>query len=215
MMSKWFLSLLVGATLNCVLLVYAQSPLFIPAPPAAVGDGSGHLVLADVNRDGKLDLITQHLMQKVVTVQLGDGTGRFTMASGSPIALTYMPGEVKVGDVNSDGLPDLAVSCGEHDRVDIFLGDGTGKFKLALGSPFQVSTSAEYNTGLQLLDLNEDGKLDISTTNNQRNRFATLFGNGRGGFTSGPSTTFPAGQGRYAFVFGDLDGDKHLDVAVG
>jgi len=41
-----------------------------------------------------------------------------------------------------------------------------------------------------------------------------LLGNGRGGFASGPTTTFPAGHGRYAFAFGDLDGDGHLDVVT-
>ena len=59
--------------------VHGQGPLFIPAAgsPVAVGEGSGRIVLADVNRDGRLDLVTQHLQSHVVAVQLGDGTGRF------------------------------------------------------------------------------------------------------------------------------------------
>ncbi|HEX4945864.1 MAG TPA: VCBS repeat-containing protein [Blastocatellia bacterium] len=213
MKPKLLLLQIAFVAIGWALLGYAQPPLFIAAPPAAVGDGSGHLVLADVNRDGKLDLIAQHLMQQVVTVQLGDGTGRFAMASGSPLKLDYRPVEAKVGDINGDGMPDLAVARGDRDAVDIFFGDGTGKFKLAPSSPFHVST-AEYNTGLQLLDINGDGKLDLLTTHNQRNSFATLLGDGRGGVAKGATTTFPAGQGRYSFAFGDLDGDKHLDVAI-
>ncbi len=196
---------------------HSQGPLFSPAPgsPVVVGEGSGYVVLADVNRDGRLDLVTQHLQRRVVTVQLGDGTGRFAMAPGSPIALAYSPGNLKLGDVNNDGLLDLCVTGSERDTVDIFLGDGSGKFSLAPGSPSVVSASAEFNThGLQLVDLNEDGKLDILTTSNQQNRFAIMFGNGRGGFSPGPAATFPAGQGRYAFAFGDLDGDGHLDVVI-
>jgi len=48
-----------------------QSPLFSPAPgsPVVVGEGSGYVILADVNRDGRLDLVTQHLQRRVVTVQ--------------------------------------------------------------------------------------------------------------------------------------------------
>jgi hypothetical protein len=181
----------------------------------AVGEGSGHLVLADVNRDGKPDLLAQHLLQRVVTVQLGDGAGRFASAPGSPIRLSYSPGDIKVGDVNGDGAPDLCGASSERDAVDVFLGDGRGKFSPAPGSPFLVSQSTEFNThGLQLLDINEDGKLDIITTNNRRNSFGALLGDGRGAFRAGQVTTFPAGQGRYSFAFGDLDGDKRIDAVV-
>lgn len=214
---KRFPTLIVFVVMGYALQVYAQGPLFSPAPgsPVTVGEGSGRVVLVDVNRDSRLDLVTQHLQHHVVTVQLGDGTGRFAQAPGSPITLAYSPGDIKLGDVNNDGLLDLGVTSSERDAVDIFLGNGSGKFSPAPGSPFLASASVEFNThGLQLLDINEDGKLDIITTSNQQNTFATLIGNGRGGFSQGPQATFPAGQGRYAFTFGDLDGDGHLDVVI-
>jgi len=55
-----------------------------------------------------------------------------------------------------------------------------------------VSASPEFTThGLQLVDLTRNGNLDILTTSNQQNSFATMFGNGRGGFSSpGPAATF-------------------------
>ena len=214
---KRFPTLIVFVVMGCAMQAYAQSPLFSPAPgsPVTVGEGSGRVVLVDVNRDGRLDLVTQHLQRRIVAVHLGDGTGRFATAPGSPITLTYSPGDIKLGDVNSDGILDLGVTNSERDAVDIFLGNGSGKFSLAPGSPFLASASAEFNThNLQLVDINEDGKLDIITTNNQQNRFATLIGNGRGGFSQGLTATFPAGQGRYAFAFGDLDGDGHLDAVI-
>lgn len=217
MKRNWFFSLFVNIAVCCVLFGQAQNPLFIPAPgsPVVVGDGSGQVNFADINRDGKPDLIAKHLAQRIVTVQLGDGTGRFSAAPGSPITLAYSPGDIKLGDVNNDGMPDLGVTSSERDTVDIFLGDGGGKFTLAPGSPFVASASTEFNThGLQLLDINEDGKSDIITTSNQRNTFATLLGDGRGGFTPGTAVTFPAKEGRYGFAFGDLDGDSHLDVVV-
>lgn len=212
-----FLILLILATMSGALSLRAQAPLFTPAPgsPVAVGEGSGHLALADVNRDGKPDLIAQHLQQRLVTVHLGDGAGRFVAAPGSPIKLAYMPGDIKPGDVNGDGSLDFGVTSSERDAVDIFLGDGSGAFKPAPGSPFIASASVELNThGLQLVDINADGRLDIITTSNRQNSFATMLSDGRGGFTRGQAVTFPAGSGRYSFAFGDLDGDGHTDVAI-
>jgi hypothetical protein len=215
MKRNWFLSLFVNVAVCCVLSGQTQKPVFSPADPVAVGDGSGHLVFGDVNGDGKPDLIAQHLQQRVITVQLGDGSGRFAAAPGSPIKLPYSPGDVKVGDVNNDGMPDLGVTNSERDTVDIFLGDGSGKFTRAPGSPFVVSASTEFNTQtLQLLDINEDRNLDIIATDNRRNSLATSLGNGRGGFAPGSAVSFPANAGRYTFAFGDLDGDGHLDAVV-
>jgi hypothetical protein len=214
---KRFPILIVFVVMGCATQAYSQSPLFSPAPgsPVTVGEGSGRVVLADVNRDGRLDLVTQHLQQRVVAVHLGDGTGRFAPAPGSPITLGYSPGDIKLGDVNNDGILDLGVTNSERDAIDIFLGYGSGRFSPAPGSPFLARVSAGFTTqSLQLVDINGDGKLDIITTNNQQNTFATLLGNGRGGFSQGPTATFPAGQGRYAFTFGDLDGDGHLDVVI-
>jgi len=196
--------------------IQSQS-LFSPAPesPVVVGEGSGKLVLADVNGDGRLDMVTCHLLRRLVTAQIGDGTGRFAAAAGSPIVLGYQPGDIKLGDVNNDGILDLVVTNSDRDSVDVYIGNGKGGFSLAPGSPFTASASAEFYTrSLYLVDLNEDGKLDIVTANQRRNTFATLFGNGRGGFAPGPATTFLSGQDHYAFAFGDIDGDGHLDVVT-
>jgi hypothetical protein len=195
----------------------SQSYLFSPAPgsPVVVGEGSGRLVLADINGDSRLDLVTSHLLRRQLTVEIGDGTGRFAAAAGSPIVLAYPPGDIKLGDINNDGVSDLVVTNSDRDNVDIFLGDGKGGFGLAPGSPFTASASVEFYTrSLHLVDINEDGKLDIVTANQSHNTFATLFGNGRGGFMPGPATTFHSGQDKYTFDFGDIDGDGHLDVVT-
>jgi hypothetical protein len=204
-----------------VLSTPAQTPLFSAAPgsPVVVGNSPGQVVWTDVNGDGRLDLVTRHLLEKFVAIHLGDGTVRFAAAPGSPLALKTEPGDIEVADLNGDKLTDLVVTHSDRDSVDIFFGDGKGGFKLAPNSPIKVSADETYYTrSLSLIDLNEDGKLDIVTANHRRTTLATLLGNGRGEFSPGPTITIPADAVTFSFshgdLFGDLDGDKHLDLVI-
>jgi hypothetical protein len=213
-----FLVLVIFVLLVWTLQVHSQDPLFSPAPgsPVVVGAGSGQVVLADVSGDGQLDMMTRHLLSRLLAVQFGDGTGRFATASGSPISLAYSPGDMELGDVNNDSLFDLGVLRNNREQVDIFLGQGQGGFSLAPGSPFIVNRSVYSRTkpSLHLADINEDRNLDFIMTNGRQNRVATLLGDGQGRFSPGPVTRLGSGQDYYSVAFGDIDGDGHLDAII-
>ena len=196
----------------------SQGPLFVPAPgsPVTVGPGSGEVVLADLNHDGHVDMLTKHLLQKCVTMRLGDGKGHFAPSAESPLSFGYMPGTIALADINNDTILDLGVASKDDEReyVNIFLGNGRGGFKPS-GSPYTVSSSIEtYKPGLFLVDIKEDGKLDIVTANGRRNSIEILFGDGRAGFSVGPILKLHSGQNRYYSALGDVDRDGHLDVVT-
>lgn len=198
--------------------LYAQDPLFVAASnsPVTVGMGSGQIELADINGDGHLDLLTCHSQEQMVTVQIGDGTGHFLPAPNSPIRFDYSPGDIQLGDLNNDGILDLGVRRSELDQVDLLLGDGKGDFNRVAGSPFAANSTHYTATkpSLHLLDINEDGNLDFVIANGRHNSFATLFGNGQGGFSKGPITWLGFGQSYYSIAFGDVNQDGHLDVVI-
>src|SRR5437899_12723900 len=80
--------------LFCLSAALSQSPQFVPAPgpPVMIERGSGPLLLADVNQDGHLDLVTKHLTTRTVTVLLGNGRGSFTPAPECSLKLDFDPG---------------------------------------------------------------------------------------------------------------------------
>src|SRR6266545_8420664 len=163
--------------------------LFAPGNPVVVGTGPGEVALVDVNQDGHLDVVTRHLLQRRVSIMLGDGKGRFTAAAGSPITLSYQPGAMQLADVNGDGAPDLALSVSEREAVDVFLSDRKGGFVRASGSPFAGSEPATFYTrAIHVADVNGDRRMDIVIHNGATHTIGVLFGDGRGSFAPGPTT---------------------------
>src|SRR5437764_14328451 len=94
---------------------FSQSPQFArpSGPPVTVARGCGPILLADINRDGHLDLVTKHLTNRAVSVLLGDGRGHFTSSSECSLRLDFEPGWIAVTNLN-DGKAVLAVASKER-----------------------------------------------------------------------------------------------------
>lgn len=86
--------------------------------PLDPGYASWYLALVDVNRDGKVDVVSA--AGDALPILLGDGQGAFTPAA--PLATAGGAWRLAVGDVNGDGKPDLVTSDFDRNTVSIFLG---------------------------------------------------------------------------------------------
>jgi len=189
-----------------------QHPMFVPAAgsPIAVGCGPTDVVIGDLNRDGKPDIIAACEQTRGLTVLLATGAGSFRVLNR--IALPDPPGNKVLGDVNGDNHLDLAIDSHDSYGVMLFLGDGKGGLSLAPNSPIVMREGQQPHThGLAMADINGDRKLDLITANNAHNDLSVAFGDGRGGFTRAPAT-FPVGPSPYPFAVGDINNDGHPDI---
>src|SRR2546426_862864 len=118
-MKRIIITLAALALIGPVIQVQADDPLFVPAPPVAVGGEAFAVAVADANRDKRADLFVA--TGKSVTVLLGNGR-TFAPAPGSPFRAGPGAYNVAVGDINEDGKPDLVASSFEGDSVTVLMG---------------------------------------------------------------------------------------------
>jgi hypothetical protein len=180
-----------------------------------LGDGSGHFTVhplagtfysgratvADVNGDGKLDL----LLPTGPTVLIGDGNGGFSTR------LLYSSGNCIFADFEKTGK--LSAGCGiQGGPLQFFRENADGSFDT--GSPIasvSFSSSAEFLRPLEAIDLNGDGILDIALSSADGLQVML----GKSGLTFGAPTPYAAGSTESLYAvsgfFTDMDGDGHSD----
>lgn len=193
----------------------SDRPLLKATASLAVGDKPGALELGDANGDESLDLIVGFEKGNGFAVMLGDGRGGFKAAPGSPFDAGMPAHSIAVGDVNHDRILDVAVTNHDSLSVAVLLGKRGGGFTPAPGSPFAALKSGQpHNHGLSFADFNEDGHLDITTSNNNDNSVSVLLGDGRGSFSHSTGSPFAVGRAPYPHASGDFNRDRHLDLVT-
>jgi hypothetical protein len=196
------------------------------ASPVAYGvpNGPQALVTADVNGDGKPDLISLVDNGQDVAVQLNNGKGSFGpavdyVATGDP-AIDVMTA-LAVGNVN--GKPEIVaagwgnfgqVNPPPHGLISVLQGDGNGGFMLA--GTWDVLPDDSAVTYLALADVYGNGAMDLVGTNQSGEVFVAGPGNGSpfGAVQTLNTPALWANPGLAGVAVGDFNGDGKPDIVV-
>jgi hypothetical protein len=123
---------------------------------------------ADFRGTGKLDLIVGvfglHAVGEIIFLE--NRTTDWTRPEFVPTVLDPRHGtiHVPVVDLDGDGRPDfIALIAQEHETVVAYLNQGGGKFRAR--TLYTAPHPAWGSSGIQLVDMNNDGKLDVLYTN--------------------------------------------------
>ncbi len=142
------------------------------------------------------------------------GTGNFTVAStySAPNSSSFGV-NVKMADLNGDGINDILQSAYQNSNINIRLGMGDGTF-------YSVQTLSTAGLGgwysdMEVGDFNNDDKVDLIQAGIGSNYLLIALGNGNGTF--GAVRTFESGatsSGNVHVAIGDLNKDGNLDAFI-
>lgn len=200
---------------------------FGAAQTTTVGTGMRSVAAGYFNSDNRLDLaISSSVTTWNGTTYVTTGSMlvllNSTAATGGPVtfeaARTFStgtnltPGAVAVGDLNDDGMLDVAAAQANGSNVSVLQGDGFGNLgaarHLAVGSnPVSVAVG----------DLDDDDRLDLVTANQGSNDLSVLINDGNDAagavqFQAAPSVAVNGSPGSVAV--GDFDANGLMDLAA-
>lgn len=164
------------------------------------------VAIADVDRDGSVDLVTGSEGDSSVTILYsGDST---TRSERMPVQ-AVSPGNVGVGFLNSGGLPDILAGSTVSGQL-------SGLFQTAarMFAPSTASSNTVVGGGVVVIDFNKNSISDVVLT--QSDRVNLYLGPLPADLTllPAPSVSLASGAGANALAVGDFTGDQNLDVVV-
>ena len=169
------------------------------------------VALADVDRDGTLDLLVAAASGSAVQVRRGLGAGVYA-ATASPVAVAFGATHLRVADLDADGYPDFVTdsrTAAGLQQVSVALNGGAaspGTFTVSLLDVGDVPRD------VQAADFDADGDLDLAVLAGGAD-LNVYFNDGSGTFDNAVYANIGLSSAQL-LVSGDWNRDGRPDLAV-
>ena len=178
------------------------------------------LALADMDGDGKLDIIACDATDSIVIIPNTSSIGTIQVSTAMTVATgnSYHAYNIAIADLNADGKPDIAISYSTASSYfTIFQNNSSSKSNFQLSTPINTNVTTIYPYNIRIGDIDKDGKPDIILSGNT-SCFIYLNTSPNLGVIQ-ISPTYYSLLNNPSIVTGDLqiadiDGDGKPDVAI-
>lgn len=178
--------------------------------PIFTNEDFSSLIAADINGDGKTDIIAATYYDIRIYINTSDGQ---SISFAGPVIYGDLlnANSAGVNDFNLDGKPDIAVINNRSNSIVIFKNTSTAD-SVILAPNINIETGGSPGS-LVIADINQDGLPDLIERNFDDNNFS-IFKNtsSNGNIAFAGRQNFDIGNYIYNMAAGDLNGDGKPDV---
>ncbi|MBC7946535.1 MAG: VCBS repeat-containing protein [Chitinophagaceae bacterium] len=172
-----------------------------------------NITVADLDKDGKPDIITSNFSANTISIfrNIGSG-GSLSLATRTDYAANLSPSWITSGDFDGDGKTDIALSNYSSNNTSLYRNISTpGSIMLEPKQDFPLAP-----TNIAVADLNGDGKLDLSGGRGLNGMVGIMENKytGAGAFSFGNAIDITAGNFDTFIAVGDLDGDGKPELVA-
>ncbi len=193
-------------------LMMANGDGTFSAPPCPCTGyfSTSSFAMADVNGDGVDDRVEAPGNPGIpVGVALNGGAGQFSSFVSYPLSnpLDAGPYHIVTGDLNGDGMPDLALVSHANDGVSVLLNHGDGTFEPSVDYP-----AGPVPRAVAMVDVKGDGMPALVVVHTGADTISVLLNHGDGTFE--PKADYLVGSVPSSVAGADLNGDGKVDLVV-
>lgn len=179
----------------------------------STGSGPRKLALADIDQDGKLDIIVTNQSANTISVLRNTSSGAtISFAATVDFVVPATPEGVNTADLNNDGKPDIMVACSDNNLSAVFRNTSVpGTISLATRQDFGTGSFPWDVIGA---DIDGDGKAEMISTNLGPNTISVFKNTSTATISFDAKADFGTTSSPKGIDVADFDADGKIDVAT-